>query len=134
MIYFITSNDNCINSVDKVMRQVNIYMNSDNKIDFAETDQYKLLEYELEQLLIFAGHVSADCKKMLEGTIVSDGHFPHIKNFIKKLLRKSIRWYMKDFIENQIKFNSQVIYYLKQQTQIGKNRLCNINGGKHEEK
>ena len=40
---------------------------------------------------------------------------------------------MKDFMVNQIEFNSQITYYLKQQIIIDKNRLCKINEGKYEE-
>lgn len=133
MIYFITSRNNGKNDIEKVMKQVNSYVNSNNKVGFAEANQYKSLEYELEQLLILADKVSTDCKKMLEGTITSGGHFSQIKNLIKKLLRKCIRWYMKDFMVNQIEFNSQITYYLKQQIIIDKNRLCKINEGKYEE-
>ena len=80
MIYFITSRNNGKNDIEKVMKQVNSYVNSNNKVGFAEANQYKSLEYELEQLWILADKFSRDCKERWEGTITSGGQFSQIKN------------------------------------------------------
>lgn len=114
MIKFITS-ESASTTVEEIMDCVNNYVNQGEPPK--EALSYNI-QREYNNLLDLANCVAQNQILSPDNPITAQGKMIGIKIFVKKILRKFMKWYMKDIIAQQMVFNESVSKCIHQELYI----------------
>lgn len=121
MIKFITSENKSTN-VEEVMGYVNKYVNWDemgeDEIPAYTTVHVYDIRQEYSNLLDLAASVAEYQMLSPDNPIMAQGKMIKVKIMVKTVLRKLMKWYMKDIIAQQMRFNESVVKCLNQELYI----------------
>jgi len=115
MVKFISGNDQNT-TVELIMDYVNCYVNG-NDIDLDNINTYDFNK-GYNDLMNFLELANQSYNVSIDKKIESEGRFSKIKKFIKRIIRKSIYWYIRDINVQQVDFNAYVVRTINQQSQM----------------
>lgn len=126
MIHFIR-NHGTNESVETVMGYVNDYVNKGNVNHIAEGSQYYTIHQEFQKLLDLENHIEMAYPLSVDRPIRAQGRFSRLKIFVKKAIRKCIKWYMTDMSLQQMDFNAHVSWWIAQSMNVIREMDAEIN-------
>lgn len=104
--------------VEDIMGSINNYLILGDQSSFKEN----LYSYDLNAALkIYEEQLRCTNELYqisLTREIVSSGKFRRIKNFVKKVIRKTILWYIRDIEEQQVTFNAHVVRTINMEREL----------------
>lgn len=113
MVHFIESQDKSEN-VETIMEYVNDYINY-GRINLIANENHYCINQEYDLLQKLAVSVNQGYKISPENYIENLTGFSKIKIVIKKIIRKCIKWYIKDIALQQTEFNANVARWINQE-------------------
>lgn len=118
MIYFITGQNNM--TVETAMGYVNDYLNVGDMENISDHSRFDLIEKHYENLYEIAKHINGSYNVSVDKPLTSQGRMRGIKLFIKKIIRKCVKWYARDIVMQQVNFNAEVTRCINQELDIFK--------------
>lgn len=117
MVRFITTAEEQP-SVETMMSYVNDLINFNDMSNVSDNTQFYTIRREYGELMRTAEELQHYYAISAENAIGVGGRFMKAKLFVKKCIRKCLKWYMKDLAVQQTEFNARLLRCVNQQVMI----------------